>query len=149
MVSAMTGNPPLVIQKVKVLHMNSYSPPRGEGGHFYGKVIGMLVVFFRYKILDSGIFRVFWKVLCRNEILIFLGSAHFPYRVKMRSFQNSVFRAFKSKSEYFLGFSKKFPTSIPITSTLRVPPGIVTFTPGKSLRRFRKDNNYLEKFDMY
>ena len=34
-------------------------------------------------------FRVFWKALCRNEILVFLWSAHFPYRdrVKMRSFQ--------------------------------------------------------------
>ena len=32
-------------------------------------------------------FRVFWKVLCKNELMVFLGSAHFPYRVKMRSFQ--------------------------------------------------------------
>ena len=61
--------------------------------------------------------------MCRNEILVFLGSAHFPYRVKMRSFQNvfskiRIFRvlrqqflyfvmALKSKSEHFLGFSKE------------------------------------------
>ena len=42
--------------------------------------------------------------------------------------------------------------SIPIISTLRVPPPppeILAFTLGKSLRRFKKDNNYLEKFDAY
>ena len=33
-----------------------------------------------------------------------------------------IFRALKLKSEYFLEFSKKkFPTSIPITTKLRVP----------------------------
>ena len=32
------------------------------------------------------------------------------------------FRRLKSKFRYLWGFSKKFPTSIPITSTLRVPP---------------------------
>ena len=32
--------------------------------------------------------------------------------------------ALKSKSGYFLGFPEKFSTSIPITSTLRVPPGV-------------------------
>ena len=65
--------------------------------------------------------------------------------------QFGYFKALKYKSEYFLGFPKKFPTSIPITSTLRVPPppGILAFTPGKSLRRFRKDSNYLENFDTY
>ena len=25
--------------------------------------------------------------MCRNEIMVFLGSVHFPYRVKMKSFQ--------------------------------------------------------------
>ena len=34
-----------------------------------------------YKVLDSGVLQ---KALCRNEILVFLGSAHFPYQVKMR-----------------------------------------------------------------
>ena len=33
------------------------------------------------------------------------------------------FRCLESKSGYFLGFSKKIPTSIRITSTLRVPRG--------------------------
>ena len=32
------------------------------------------------------------------------------------------FRGLKSKSGYFKGFPKMFPTSVPITSTLRVPP---------------------------
>ena len=69
----------------------------------------------------------------------------------MRSFQKfSVkfvfFRVLRQQFGYFLGFSKTFPTSIPITSALRVPPpGILAFTAGKSLRR--KDNNYLAKFD--
>ena len=40
---------------------------------FHGKVIGMLVVFLGYKILILVFFRVFWEVLCRNEILVFLG----------------------------------------------------------------------------
>ena len=103
------------------------------GGHFHGKVLCMLIVFLGYKILILVLFRVFWKILCRNEILVFLGSAHFPYRVKMRSFRKfsvklvlfrvlhqhlGICRALKSK---FFGFSKKFPTNIPITSTLKYP----------------------------
>ena len=59
---------------------------QGGGGHFHSKVIGMLVVFLGSKILIFIFFRAFWKILCRNEILVFLGSAHFPYRVKMKSF---------------------------------------------------------------
>ena len=51
------------------------------------KVIGMLVVFLGYKILILIFFRVFRKILCRNEILVFWGSAHFPYRVKMKNFR--------------------------------------------------------------
>ena len=45
-------------------------------------------IFQGIKFLILVFFRVFWNVLCRNEVLIFLGSAHFTYRVKMRSFQN-------------------------------------------------------------
>ena len=61
---------------------------------------------FRVLNSDSGIFRVFWKILCRNEILVFLGSAHFPYRVKMRSFQNvfnkiGIFRVLREQFGYF------------------------------------------------
>ena len=41
--------------------------------YFHGKVIDMLVVFLGHKILILVFFRVFWKVLCRNEILVFLG----------------------------------------------------------------------------
>ena len=48
-------------------------PPPPEGLYFHGKVIGMLVVFLGYKILILVFFRVFWEVLCRNEILVFLG----------------------------------------------------------------------------
>ena len=67
-------------------------PGRGGGGRgalpFNSKVIGMLVVFFRVENSDFGIFRVFQKILCRHEILgYFFESAHFPYRVKMKSFQ--------------------------------------------------------------
>ena len=47
----------------------------------------MLVVFLGYKILILIFFRVLRKILCRNEIMVFLGSAHFPCRVKMKSFQ--------------------------------------------------------------
>ena len=84
----------------------------------------------------------------------------------MRSFQNVfskicifqgiapaiwvLFRALTNLNlNIFWGVFKMFPTSIAITSTLRVPPRTLAFTPGKSLRRFRKDNNYLEKFDTY
>ena len=60
----------------------------GEDGHFHSKVIGMLVIFSGYKILILVFFRVFSvDILCRNEILVFLGCVHFPCRVKMRSFQ--------------------------------------------------------------
>ena len=65
------------MQKTDIIRgwMNVTGQGRG-GGHFHGKVIGMLVVFFRVQNSDSGIFlRVFWKILCRNEL-------------KMRSFQN-------------------------------------------------------------
>ena len=47
----------------------------------------MLVVFLGYKILILIFIRVLWKILCRNEIMVLLVSAHFPYRVKMKSFQ--------------------------------------------------------------
>ena len=71
----LAGNSLFVIQKAKLLHMNTvvskYCPPGGL--YFHGKVIGMLVVFLGYKTLILVFFRVFWKVLCRNEILVFLG----------------------------------------------------------------------------
>ena len=60
--------------KAKFLHMNTVvniAPRRGL--YFHSKVIGMLVVFLGYKMLILVFFRVFWKVLCRNEILVFLG----------------------------------------------------------------------------
>ena len=116
----------------------------------------MLVVFLGYNILIL----VSWKVLCRNEILIFLGSAHFPCQVKMRSFQKifsknlyllgycasnlGTLQGFKIKlsMSILLGFSKNVSDEHTcITSTLKVPPGILAFTSGKSLRKFRKDNN--------
>ena len=43
--------------------------------------------FLGYKILILVFLGVFWKISSTNEILVFFGSAHFPYRVKMRSFQ--------------------------------------------------------------
>ena len=39
----------------------------------------MLVIFLGYKILILVFFRVFWKVLCRNEILVFKGLLVFRY----------------------------------------------------------------------
>ena len=51
------------------------------------KVISMLVIFLGYKILILVFFKVLRKILCRNEIMVFLESAHFPYRVKMKNFQ--------------------------------------------------------------
>ena len=72
----LAGNSLFVIQKAKLLHMNTVvniAPPPG-GLYFHGKVIGMLVVFLGYKILILVFFRVFWNIsLCRNEILVFLG----------------------------------------------------------------------------
>ena len=60
-----------------------------------------------------------------------------------------VFLGFQNLNPSILGYLKTFSMSIPFTSTLRVPPGILAFTPGKNLRRFRKDNNYLDKFDTH
>ena len=68
------GDNLFVIQKAKLLHMNTVvniAPPGRL--YFHGKVIGMLVVFLGYKIPILVFCRVFWKVLCRNEILVFLG----------------------------------------------------------------------------
>ena len=67
------GDSLFVIQKAKHLHMNTVVNIAPGGLHFHGKVRGMLVVFLGYKILILVFFRVFWKVLCRNEILVFLG----------------------------------------------------------------------------
>ena len=86
----------------------------------------------------------------------------------MRSFQNNfnkicIFRILRQQFGYFtglsnqtlsilLGFSKNVSDEHTcITSALKAPPtpGILAFTPGKNLRRFRKDNNYLEKLNAY
>ena len=69
------GDSLFVIQKAKLLHMNTVVNIAPGGLYFHGKVIGMLVVFLGYKILILILvfLRVFWKVLCRNEILVFLG----------------------------------------------------------------------------
>ena len=69
----LAGNSLFVIQKAKLLHMNTVVNIAPRGLYFHGKVIGMLVVFLGYKILILIFFWVFWKVLCRNEILVFLG----------------------------------------------------------------------------
>ena len=41
------------------------------GGHFHGKMIGMLVVFLGYDILILVSFRGFWKILCRMKFWYF------------------------------------------------------------------------------
>ena len=101
--------------------------------------------------------------MCRNEILVFLMSAHFPCRVKMRSFQK-IF----SKNLYFLGYCAsnlgtvqgfKLNSEHPfrvfqnvsdehtyINSTLKVPPPL-GFWRGFWLSP--QDNNYLEKLNAY
>ena len=58
----------------------------GGGSTYIVKWCVCLSYFLGYKILSLVFFRVFWKIFCRNEILVVLGSAHFPYRVKT-SFQ--------------------------------------------------------------
>ena len=71
------GDSLFVIQKAKLLHMNTVVNIAPRGLYFHGKVIGMLVVFLGYKILILVFFRVFWKVLCRKEIVVFLGLLFF------------------------------------------------------------------------
>ena len=44
----------------------------GGGGHFHSKVIGMLFLFLGYKILILVFFRLFCKISCRSEFLVFL-----------------------------------------------------------------------------
>ena len=69
----------------------------------------------------------------------------------MRSFQNVLvkfvfFRTSRQLFGYFLGFSKNVSDEHTYHFCIKSsPPGILAFTPGKSMRR--KDNNYLEKFD--
>ena len=67
------GDSLFVIQKAKLLHMNTVVNIAPGELYFHGKVVGMLVVFLEYTILILVFFRVFWKVLCRNEILVFWG----------------------------------------------------------------------------
>ena len=81
------GDSLFVIQKAKLLHMNTVANIAPRGLYFHGKVIGMLVVFLGYKILilvflgSSGKF-------CAEMNFWYFGPARFPYRAKMRSFQN-------------------------------------------------------------
>ena len=68
---------------------SNWTPTFCQGGELPldSKVISMLVVFLWHKILILIFFSVLWKILCRNEIMVFLGFAHFPDRVNMKSFQ--------------------------------------------------------------
>ena len=59
----------------------------GEGAlPLDSKVIGMLVVFLGYKILILVFLESQQEVCAEMKFWYFLGSAHFPYRVKMKSF---------------------------------------------------------------
>ena len=95
------GNSLLVIQKAKLSAYQQLILASGGGGTLpwqsdrYARRI-----FQGIKFLILVFFRVFWKVLCRNEILVFLGSAPFPYRVKVSSFQKVL-----SKICIFLGIA--------------------------------------------
>ena len=61
-----------VIQKAKPLHMNTVVNIAPQGVVFPWQSDRYACRIFR-KILILVFFRVFWKVLCRNEILVFLG----------------------------------------------------------------------------
>ena len=57
-------------------------------GHFHSKVIhvGMLVYLLRYEILILVFFRVFWKILYKNEILVSFGVCSFSISSKNEKF---------------------------------------------------------------
>ena len=81
-----------VIQKAKLLHMNTVVNIAPRGLYFHGKVIGMLVVFLGYKIL----------------ILVFLGSSgKFCAEMKFWYFWVCSF-SISSKNEKFPKSSVKF-----------------------------------------
>ena len=66
----------------------------------------------------------------------------------MRSFQNvfskiGIFRVLRQQFGYFLGFSKKFPTSIPIPSTLSSRTTLDNFV---SLRMSATRRSYKQNF---
>ena len=65
------GDSLFVIQKAKLLHMNTGVNIALRGLYFHGKVIGMLVVFLGYKILILVFFRVFWKVCAEMKFWYF------------------------------------------------------------------------------
>ena len=140
------GDSLFVIQKAKLLHMNSVViapwavvfPWKSD--RYARHILG-------YKVLILVLFRVFWKVLCRNEILVFFVCS-FSMSNKNEKFPKSFLVSFRILCEqfgYFLEFSKNVPDEHTYHFCIKRPPRILAFTPGKSLRR--KDNNYLEKFD--
>ena len=72
--------------KVTML-LKNYDRLETGGGDFQSKVIGMLVVFLGHKILILVFFRVFWKFLCKNEILVSFRVCSFSISSKNESFQ--------------------------------------------------------------
>ena len=54
---------------------------------FHSKVIGMLVIFLGYKILILAFLGSSGKFCAKMKFWYLSGSAHFPYRVKMKSFR--------------------------------------------------------------
>ena len=62
-----------------------------EKGHFHSKVIhvGMLVVSLRYEILILVFLGFSGKFCTKMKFWYLLGSAHFLYQVKMKSFLKS------------------------------------------------------------
>ena len=84
---------------LKQSHQQAKSAKNPGGGHFHSKVIGMLVVFLEYKILILvffwGLLENFWKM-----------EAIFP-KTALKIAICVFFRGLKSKSGYFLWFSKK------------------------------------------
>ena len=88
------------------------------GGHFHSKVIGMLVVFLGYKILILVFFRVFWKILGKLKQFSPKQPSKRPLKLQFGYF----FRGLKSKSGYFLGFSKKISDEHTYHFYIKRPP---------------------------
>ena len=140
------GNTALFFQSFDTLFIVVLYCPRGGGGrgHFQSKVIGMLVLFLGFKIL----------------ILVFLGSSgkflengsHFSQNSSQNSPKNcnfGIFKGLKSKSEYFKGFSKKFPMSMPTTSTLRVSQNKMNEHFCLQRRKIKEENVPIARFLKY
>ena len=107
------------LYRYKRLNYGTCSPGGGGGGHFHSKVIGMLVIFLGYKILILVFFRVFWKRFLKIEAIFPKTALKIALKIVIWVF----FRGLKSKSGYFLGFSKKISIEHTYHFYIKGPPG--------------------------